>query len=125
MIVDVFFRELKAFKPAIIIANLGLILSKFIKVAVIFRIVKGFVILIGTIALLKWIGFDFSHVLNFFGGVPEMTNTQNTWLGDVYTTIFKKVLLFVNSIADNAPKAPDGTKILEALKKLFMDSKNM
>lgn len=125
MIFEKFIGELKSFKPMAIVNNLGLILTKFVKVAVILRLVKGFVILLGLLTLLKWLGFDFSHVLEFFGSLPELFNMNETWLGDVYNIIFKKVLEFVNGVADNAPEPPNGQKILDAIKKVILRSDNI
>lgn len=112
-------------QPGLVIANLSMILTKTIKFLVIYRIVRGFVILIGLITLLKWIGYDFTHVLNFFAALPEMTNLDETWLGDVYNAIFKQVLDFINGIAENAPPPPDGQKIMNEIKNVVDQSKNM
>lgn len=125
MIIEKALGELKAFRPILIVSNLGLILTKFIKFLVIYRIVRGFVILIGLITLLKWIGYDFSHVMHFFGSLPELTNLQNTWVGEVYNAIFKKVLEFINGIAENAPPPPDGHKVMDAVRKTVEQGKNM
>lgn len=116
---DSIIGHIRNFKPAAIIPLLPLLLMKIVKSVVIYRIAKGLLMVVGIIFALSWIGFDFNHVLDFFGAVPEITNLDGTWIGDVYNAVFKLMVEFVQGIAEQAPPPPDGQKLLDALKNVI------